>query len=366
MLFRSDVTQGAGRWKKDDWIAVATTSFSPFETEFVQLASDPTLNSDKTTSNVELVQTLKYYHFGGLDPGHPSSDNYNGAKSKAEYNYGVDERAEVGLITRSIKLTAVVDSAEPHWGGEIKLLKGFAEVVLQGIEIEKFGKNRLGAYPIHLHQLGSVAANTLTIDGNSIHHSFNKCITIHSTQNVTIQNNVCARIIGHIFYQEIGDEANITFQGNLGLGAMSHYFDIHDAPNNGPTRQALINEHWWIGDNLAGAIGYDGFNVINTDAQTNPTRGACSIVDPSREGGLTFQQDVPCTASQYYVEPASGFWIVNPGTKLIGNSIGGCQGVGRAYWYVPPKDANARSAGFPALADLKWQSLGEFRDNRAH
>ena len=38
-----------------------------------------------------------------------------------------------------------------------------------------------------------------------------------------------------------------------------------------------------------------------------------------------------------YYEPASGFWIVNPGTKLIGNSIGGCQGVGRAYWYVPPQ-----------------------------
>ena len=359
-----DVTQGPGRWKKDDWVAVATTSFSPFETEFVQLASDATLDVDKT-SKVELVQSLKYYHFGGLDPGHPSSDNYNGAKSKAEYNYGVDERAEVGLITRSIKLTAAVDAAEPHWGGEIKLLKGFAEVVLQGVEIENFGKERLGAYPVHLHQLGSVAANTLTIDGNSIHHSFNKCITIHSTQNVTIQNNVCARIIGHIFYQEIGDEANITFQGNLGLGAMSHYFDIHDAPN-GKTRQALIDEYWWIGDNLAGAIGYDGFNVINTDAQTNPTRGACSIVDPSREGGLTFQQNVPCAAGQYYVEPASGFWIVNPGTKLIGNSIGGCQGVGRAYWYVPPKDFNARSAGFPALADLKWTSLGEFRDNRAH
>ena len=38
------------------------------------------------------------------------------------------------------------------------------------------------------------------------------------------------------------------------------------------------------------------------------------------------------------LQPASGFWIINPG-KLIGNSIGGCQGVGRAYWYVPPKTA---------------------------
>ena len=43
-----------------------------------------------------------------------------------------------------------------------------------------------------------------------------------------------------------------------------------------------------------------------------------------------------CPAGEYYVEPASGFWIVNPGTNLVDNSIGGCQGVGHAFWYVPP------------------------------
>ena len=42
-----DVTKGKGAWKANDWIAVATTSFSPFETEFVQLAADPT--RDTTT-----------------------------------------------------------------------------------------------------------------------------------------------------------------------------------------------------------------------------------------------------------------------------------------------------------------------------
>jgi G8 domain len=65
-----DVTQGTGplhigAWRDGDWIAVATTSFSPFETEFVQI--------DKVTqtaggSQVTLKQPLQYYHFGGPAP----------------------------------------------------------------------------------------------------------------------------------------------------------------------------------------------------------------------------------------------------------------------------------------------------------
>ena len=50
------------------------------------------------------------------------------------------------------------------------------------MEIEKFGKDQLGSYPIHFHKVGDVAAGTLLINSNSIHHSYNKCVTIHSTQ----------------------------------------------------------------------------------------------------------------------------------------------------------------------------------------
>jgi hypothetical protein len=71
----------------------------------------------------------------------------------------------------------------------------------------------------------------------------------------------------------------------------------------------------------------------------------------------------PCKANLYF-EPASGFWIINPSTKLIGNSIGGCQGVGRAYWYVPPTTPG--DSGKPDLVNLKFKPIGEFRNNRAH
>ena len=64
----------------------------------------------------------------------------------------------MGLISRNIKLTAQISGDEPsrHWGGEIKIVKGFAKVEIQGVEIEKFGKDQLGSYPIHIHEIGDV------------------------------------------------------------------------------------------------------------------------------------------------------------------------------------------------------------------
>ena len=76
---------------------------------------------------------------------------------------------------------------------------------------------------------GDLTNAKVLVDSNSIDHSYNKCITVHATQNLTISNNVCARIIGHIFYEEMGSEDNITFNNNLGLGAMSNSFDINDS-----------------------------------------------------------------------------------------------------------------------------------------
>jgi hypothetical protein len=379
-----DVRTGAGAWQDGDWIAVATTSYSPFETEFVQIDHLESDGKGGTKVTLKKETPLIYYHFGGPDPGPPSSANFNAGADK---NYGVDERAEVGLISRNIKLTAKIESGETntHWGGEIRILKDFKDLDIQGVEIEKFGKAQLGSYPIHLHEAKDLTNTPPLINANSVHHSFNKCVAIHSTQNVTIQNMVCARIVGHIFYQEVGDESGVKFQNNLGLGAMSNYFDIN-APTDA-TRTTLIKNFWWTGDNLTNDsasvnfIGYDGFRVPNTDAQDNPVHGACTLVNNLGEAFLV-EGVPPCTPTQFYNEPASGFWVIHPGTELTGNSIGGCQGAGRAYWYVAPtcanKRVNTKENPGPSFCDdkyatiktllqnLKFEKVGKFENNRAH
>ena len=121
------------------------------------------------------------------------------------------------------------------------------------MQLEKFGKPKRGSYPIHFHLDGNldlVNVNAKLVDANSIDHSYNKCITIHSTQKLALSNNVCARIVGHIFYEEIGDELNITFNHNLGLGAMSNNFNIAETNAANP-RKDLIQKYWWTGDYLA-------------------------------------------------------------------------------------------------------------------
>jgi len=112
-----NVINATSGWKQGDWIAISTTSYSPFETEIVQLAADPQIDSINGGYLLTLVQPLQYYHFGSLAPSsadttNPSCKNSAGMLLPALFcdnatkNFGVDERAEVGLLTRNIKLTS--------------------------------------------------------------------------------------------------------------------------------------------------------------------------------------------------------------------------------------------------------------------
>ncbi|MFZ0589263.1 MAG: G8 domain-containing protein [Bryobacteraceae bacterium] len=367
----ADVTAGPGAWKQGDWIAVATTSYSPFETEFVQIAAAP--EKEASGSKVVLAQPLNFYHFGGPNPGDPSTDaNFNAG---ADLNYGVDERAEVGLISRNIVLTSDADTAgtSMHWGGEIRVLKNFTAVAIQGVELQKFGKEQLGSYPFHFHMSGDLsgyAEGDKLFDSNSIDHSYNKCVTVHATQNAAFSNNVCARITGHIFYEEMGDESNISFADNLGMGAMSNSFDINGTATEG--RSDLIAGYYWTGDHMvnSGAIAFDQFNIYDTDNQENSTHGQCGFVNNLGLVTLTGFPAPQCARSpdqvNVYFEPPSGFWITNPSAKLTGNSIAGCQDDGKAYWYVPSPDPSENAVKFIPIGADYPEPHGVFVNNRGH
>ena len=348
------VSDGSNPWQPGDWIVIATTSFSPFESEFAQIDT-------VSGAEITLKTALKHYHFGGLDPGpavDPSAPFGAGTASASfaagkDRNYGVDERAEVGLISRNIVLTADTVDAFAHptddnrsWGGETKFCHGFKDVALEGVEISKFGKMKLGSYPIHLHMAGDVAGK-IRVAANSVHHSYNKCAAIHMTSNATFEDNVCARITGHVFYQEIGDETNIAFTNNLAVGAMNNSFGLEG--------DATSATGYWEGDNMAVALGFTGLGIHNTDGQSNPVHGSCYF--PERNGLLAAANAPPCNPKdgKYYVEPPTAFWIINPTAILEGNSVAGCQGQGRGYWYVPPTSGA-----------IKHLPVGKFRNNRVH
>jgi len=200
----ADVTKGLEGWELGDWIVVATTNYTPFDSEFVQIATVKSGGANGG-SNVTLMQPLKYYHFGSLAPSSASAactDPLDADKTQpaflcdgADKNYGVDERAEVGLISRNIELVSVVpgEADSLHWGSEIMIHPGFKEVAIQGVRLSNFGKDQLGSYPIHFHLVGD-AQNEPLIDADSVDHSYNKCVTIHATSNMTISNLVWALV----------------------------------------------------------------------------------------------------------------------------------------------------------------------------
>ena len=182
-------------------------------------------------SKVTLAQSLKHYHFGGPapTPGYfPANTTQKVAKggaaidvsfqSKSFYdtadrNHGIDERAEVALLSRNIKLTSDAGAgtdATPFVGGHLAAMvsahgKPPPVVTLVGVEIEKFGQALVGRYPVHLHHLPS-ATDKVLVQDVSVHHSYNKCFVVHGTANAKFYNNVCVRTVGQGVYTRVTPE----------------------------------------------------------------------------------------------------------------------------------------------------------------
>ncbi len=58
--------------------------------------------------------------------------------------------------------------------------------------------------------------NAYIID-NSIHHSFQRAVTVHGTQYARVMNNVAYFVRGHTFFVEDGAEKNNVFDNNLAI-----------------------------------------------------------------------------------------------------------------------------------------------------
>jgi hypothetical protein len=250
-----------------------------------------------------------------------------------EKNFGVDERAEVGLISRNIKFTsnAPATGDGKHFGGQLKMLVNYKIAEIEGVEFEKFGQDiiqvvmgmKMSSYPVHFHLVGDVTPDTL-INSNSVHHSYNKCFTVHHTNNAKLTHNVCARNIGHSYYLENGVEVGNVFRYNLAAGTMATEF----TPSLDATK-------FWTGDYLAdpGNPAYNQYNGINVATTT----------------------DVPPQPNnKVEVSAPTAFWISSPGNTFEHNSVAGCQLQGRGYWILPETPA------------VQHTPIPSFTGNRVH
>ncbi|MEO2048002.1 MAG: G8 domain-containing protein [Pirellulales bacterium] len=277
-------------WDVGDEIVIASTTFDMNEAE-TRVITD--ISSDN--KRFRLNAPLTYNHFGQIQ----FYDNGKGT------NYVLDERAEVGLLSRNIKIQGDANSTTDGIGGNLMFLETAGAVSIDGVEFYHMGQRaRLGRYPIHWHVAGDRTGDF--VKNTSIHRAFNRALTIHASHNILVEQTVAYDHIGHGYFLEDAVETGNKFYYNLGL----------------VTREPQPGEE----------------------------------LLPSDLGPKLFQISGPGT-----------FWITNPDNEYVGNVAGGSQ-TGSGFWYALPLRALGPSASDPQYLAVRPQrtALGLFQDNRAH
>lgn len=183
----------APKWRAGDKLVVASTDFDPTRAEVATVV-------DMSGTTVTIAQPLLYSHYGELQ-------TFAGKT--------VDERAEVGLLTRNVVIQGDSASSAGGYGGHMMGMGGTLRV--EGVELHFMGqKGKVARYPMHWHMMGAVDGQYFL--GSSVWKSFNRCVTVHGTDNARVENNVCYDHLGHGYFLEDGAESGNLIAGNLGLG----------------------------------------------------------------------------------------------------------------------------------------------------
>lgn len=218
-------------WKVGDEIVIAPTDF--------YLAGNGTSITQRTTissisgSQLGLAEGLNAFRWGLLQ--YPTSTGMSLASTnlvsppvadteEKKTPLVLDERAEVGNITRNIVIEAPNDNLWTTQGfGVHTMIMGPNSVAhVEGVEIKRGGqRGKLARYAFHWHQLSYSGTQTLTdatgqyFRNSSVNTSSNRGVVIHGTNGVLVKNNVIYDIKGHAIFTEDAVERRNTFDGNL-------------------------------------------------------------------------------------------------------------------------------------------------------
>jgi cell migration-inducing and hyaluronan-binding protein len=184
----------------------------------------------------------------------------------------------------------------------------------------------LARYPLHFHVLGEGAGQY--VRNASIHDTFNRCVTVHGTNNLRIENNVTFNTVGHCFFMEDGIETGNEFIRNLAIQTKCH-----------PTLDCVPT-------NLA-ANGENNYTYANRMIVRQISFG----------GGATLLPSDNTVAS---------YWITNPDNSYIDNVAAGSDQNG--FWLSLPEHPNGAFLGTEVSRNTwpRRTPLRAFRGNVAH
>src|SRR6187401_768756 len=288
-------------WKVGDEIVLASTDFDPRQAERRTIAAI-------SGNNITLDKKLDYMHFGKI-------------------TFDVDQRGEVGLLTRNIKIQASEDAAQSYFGGHIMAMAS-SKMFVSGVELNRMGQHMtLARYPIHWHLVGD--AKGQYIKNASIHDTYSRCVTVHGTNFLRVENNVTYNIVGHCFFLEDGIEHGNEFVRNVAIQIKCH------------TSKACVPT------NLAANGENRGSNSLNRATYRADSMSGKDTLLPS---------DNTVTA----------YWITNPDNVFIDNVAAGSDENG--FWWSLPEYPIGKFEG-TEISKATWPRrtrMAEFRGNVAH
>jgi hypothetical protein len=182
----------------------------------------------------------------------------------------------------------------------------------------------LARYPIHWHLVGD--AQGQYIKNASIHDTFNRCVTVHGTNFLRVENNVTYNTVGHCFFLEDGIEHDNEFARNLTIQTKCH-----------PTMECV---------------------PVNLAAN-----GEIVAEDPRALRQTSFSGKNTLLPSDNTV---ASYWITNPDNSFIDNVAAGSDQTG--FWFSLPMHPQGQFQG-TEIAKNTWPRrtpLRAFRGNVAH
>ncbi len=289
----------ASQWKVSDEIVLASTDYDPRQAERRTIAAI-------TGNNITLDKKLDYMHFGKI-------------------TFDVDERGEVGLLTRNIKVQASEDAAQTFFGGHIMAMVT-SKMYVDGVELNRMGQHmELARYPIHWHLVGD-AGKGQYVKNASIHDTYNRCVTVHGTNDVRVENNVTYNIVGHCFFLEDGIEHGNEFVHNLAIQIKCN-----------PTLKCVPS-------NLA----------ANGEIDAANRQGLRRISMSGKNTLLPSDNTV------------AAYWITNPDNTFVDNVAAGADETG--FWFSLPEHPQGAFLGSDAAKNIwpRRTPLRAFRGNVSH
>src|SRR5690606_28850219 len=182
----------------------------------------------------------------------------------------------------------------------------------------------LARYPIHWHLVGD--AKGQYIKNAAIHDTYNRCVTMHGTNFLRVENNVTYNTVGHCFFMEDGIEHSNQLVRNLAIQTKCHTTKPCE-----PTNLAAAGE------------------AVQEERQSSAPRG-----QQSKEVVLPSDNTV------------ASYWITNPANDYIDNVAAGSDANG--FWVSLPEHPNGQFLD-TEISKNTWPrrtKQGVFKGNVAH